>query len=581
METLYNNRAAMYEKSGLFEASLGDCAWVLATNPGHVKVRNRRSRIYKAQGRLKDSLVECCAVMVAEQMAMKAELEPWKSNPAVFQQKYMKWMEDKSGDMQKVQEAMQEMNDLCGKAKAEEVIKAREAAGGVIAAPTPGAISSESSVFQLLLSYTEYLDLEEEALAADVEALSKAVMAANAVNDDEGSPGASARAKMGALKARALHSMAIRDYSKASDDLMAAYSAFLSACGGEGAVQAAADAASAEGEGASAEKDDDVFSKAGFVGEAAVEACGVLRWVALFHHVKYDLEGALSVYRVAARLGASHPPSLGLVEIMRSGVYVDKGDIDAGEVAVKNAAALCPDSVDVLMHRSQLLLLKPDSMEESEADIRACVEKKPDHVVAQLRLAMLLISQAQQVAQLAQQGQATEADVVAKLGEAEAAVEKAKALRPKMSEVYQVTGSVLEVKGDAAGAMAAHEKAISLDPKNPTPYINKGMLLAQTSQPTSSEDAKQQGEAIMAQYEMAVTVDPLSSQAHKLLAEVKLRLATTFDETERIVADLEKAILNCRAPDELQELCAFSCVASAQLEAARDLGLSSFAEMGM
>merc|ERR1719223_550314 len=128
--------------------------------------------------------------------------------------------------------------------------------------------------------------------------------------------------------------------------------------------------------------------------------------------------------------------------------------------------------------------------------------------------------------------------------------------------------------------MAAHDKAIELDPKNPTPYINKGMLMAATSQPQSADEAKAQGEAIMAQYEMAVAVDPLSSQAHKLLAEVKLRLATTFDQTERIVADLEKAILNCRAPDELQELCAFSCVASAQLEAARDLGLSSFAEMG-
>jgi len=577
METLYNNRAAMYEKSGLFESSLGDCAWVLANNPRHVKVRNRRSRIYKAQGRFKDALVECCAVMVAEQMAIKQDLEQWKGNQPVFQQKYMKWMNDKGPDLQKVQEAMQEMNEACGKLRAEEVVKEREATGGV-APPTPGAISSESSVFQLLLSYTEFLDQEQASKAADIAKLSEAVMNANAsATDDNGEGGgAAARLKMGALKARALHYMTRREYGKASADLMAAHGAFLAACGGEALVKEAAAADDATDNAGSA-----FFAQAGFVGEAAVEACSVLRWVALFHHVKYDLEGALGVYQVAAKLGANHPHSLGLVEIMRSGVHVDKGDLEAGEACVTSAALLCPDSVDVLMHRSQLLLLKPDSMEQSESDIRACVAKKPDHVVALLRLGMLLISHAQQLAQLAQQGQGSEADVVAKLGEAEAAVEKARSCRPNMSEVYQVSGSILEVKGDVEGAMAAHDKAISLDPKNPTPYINKAMLMAQTIQPTSAEEEKQQGEAIAAQYQMAIEVDPLSSQAHKLLAEIKLRLAGTFDETERIVADLENAIQQCRAPDELQELCAFSCIASAQLEAARDLGLSSFAEMRM
>jgi|AntAceMinimDraft_5_1070358.scaffolds.fasta_scaffold143390_2 hypothetical protein len=105
------------------------------------------------------------------------------------------------------------------------------------------------------------------------------------------------------------------------------------------------------------------------------------------------------------------------------------------------------------------------------------------------------------------------------------------------------------------------------------------MLLAQVSQPSSQEEAVAQGVSIMALYEKALAVDPLCSQAHKLLAEMKLRFASQFAETEAIVADLEGAIGQCRDPAELVELCTFCCIAAAQLEAARDLGMSSFADL--
>lgn len=45
------------------------------------------------------------------------------------------------------------------------------------------------------------------------------------------------------------------------------------------------------------------------------------------------------------------------------------------------------------------------------------------------------------------------------------------------------------------------------------------------------------------------------------------------------MAGLEKAILATRDPAELVELCTLSCVAAAQLEAARDLGMASFADI--
>jgi tetratricopeptide (TPR) repeat protein len=404
--------------------------------------------------RSQDALVEYCAVLVADTVEMRTRLAPFADHPQLFAQQQQKILEEKGADAQATQEKLQETMQLCGKAKADAVLAAREKAGGL---PHTGNITSESSVFQLLLSYTEYLDQEASSRAADLASLTKDVVAANsstaAVSSDDSDSSRSlsssaleaVRPKLAALQARALHFMAKRQYAKASDDLMAAFAAF------EGA--SAADA----GGGAPP-----------LGGEAAVECAALLRWVALFHHVRYDLTGALAVYARAAELAASHPAALATVEVMRSGVHVDLGSLPDAEAALTRAAALAPTSVDVLMHRSQLWLLTPD-LDKSEVDIRACLAARPTHAVAQLRLAMMLLSQAQT---LAQGGHVAQAE--GKLQEAHDAVGVAKASRPNMSEVFQVLGSIKEVKGDVEGAMAAHDKAIALDPKNPTPYINKG-----------------------------------------------------------------------------------------------------------
>jgi hypothetical protein len=46
---LYNNRSAMYEKLRQYEDSLRDIMVVLTMDPGHMKARLRRARIYEAQ----------------------------------------------------------------------------------------------------------------------------------------------------------------------------------------------------------------------------------------------------------------------------------------------------------------------------------------------------------------------------------------------------------------------------------------------------------------------------------------------------------------------------------------------------
>ncbi len=46
--TLYNNRSAMYEKSGQYEASLRDITVVLTMDAMHQKAKLRRARVYEA-----------------------------------------------------------------------------------------------------------------------------------------------------------------------------------------------------------------------------------------------------------------------------------------------------------------------------------------------------------------------------------------------------------------------------------------------------------------------------------------------------------------------------------------------------
>lgn len=346
LETLYNNRAAMYEKADMLDASLEDCTVVLAMNAAHIKVRKRRARIYQAQGRVQDSLVEYCAVLVADTVDMKKKLEPFKDHPELMAQQQQAMMNKKGAEQAVVQEKLQELMTLCGKAKADEVIKARELDPSLL---SNTGITSESSVFQLLLSYSDYLDQEAASSAADLSELTEAVKSANSAEDS--------RAKMNSLRNRAMHYMAVRKYEAASEDLMALYSLLKT-------------------EYPQLESGEDIETS-----DTTAEDSGLLRWVALFHHVKYDLEGAFTVYEQASKLALGNDAASCAVEVMKSGVLVDKGDVEGADAVMAKAFELDPESVDVLMHRSQLSLLKGES-DKAEEDLRLCLEKSPQHVVA-------------------------------------------------------------------------------------------------------------------------------------------------------------------------------------------------------
>ena len=74
-KALYNNRSACRERCDDLEASLEDCAVVLASDPQHAKVRRRRARIFDKLGRNEEALVEICADLLIQREAFKKALQ--------------------------------------------------------------------------------------------------------------------------------------------------------------------------------------------------------------------------------------------------------------------------------------------------------------------------------------------------------------------------------------------------------------------------------------------------------------------------------------------------------------------------
>lgn len=66
--TIYNNRSAMYEKTGEFEKSLTDIDIVLSIDPTHIKARIRKARIYEAQKEWELSMAEYAAALAVERL---------------------------------------------------------------------------------------------------------------------------------------------------------------------------------------------------------------------------------------------------------------------------------------------------------------------------------------------------------------------------------------------------------------------------------------------------------------------------------------------------------------------------------
>lgn len=272
------------------------------------------------------------------------------------------------------------------------------------------------------------------------------------------------------------------------------------------------------------------------------------RQAGLFRHLSHDLARAIEAYERSLQT-ETEPTLRAETRVKLAGVYVDATDAERAETELNRALDEEPQSSDVYMHRAQLHVIKRD-LPAAQRDLERCVAAAPNHVLARLRLATVLIHNSADPAVIDHQ------------------IEAAEKLAPTMSEVYQVKGEIRLAKQDLHTAIADFDKAIALDAYNPVPLYNKGLALIQLNQFDTHRTQQL--------FEAALKVDPTCMVALMRLSELKLQLAVSFDQAQEVVDMLANATQKCRDKDELVELATVRCMAIAQLAAAKEVGLTSF-----
>lgn len=275
----------------------------------------------------------------------------------------------------------------------------------------------------------------------------------------------------------------------------------------------------------------------------------LLEWTGMVRHWHYDLEAALACYQECADL---EPTNVDLL-VKQAGVQMDGGKHEEAMKLFDVAGGLDPTAVDVMLHRSNLLMLqgKPD---QAKTDLERCVQLRPNHVMARLRLASILAATNDQDGATRQLDMAEQED-------------------PKSSEVQSYRGELFFTQGKMEEARIQFEKAIELEPSNPTPYVNAAMALLNTPvAPGQLPDAP----AIMDLLEKAIDKDPQFAAAYMQLGQLALGTATDLAAAREVITLYDRGLENCRSPEEIKELCSMRVLAVAQVEAANMLKMETF-----
>uniref|UniRef100_A0A7S3K1R0 Uncharacterized protein n=1 Tax=Aureoumbra lagunensis TaxID=44058 RepID=A0A7S3K1R0_9STRA len=390
-----------------------------------------------------------------------------------------------------------------GKQRADEIIAERKRLGTKFKLPSPNTIT------QLLMTYVKYSERKSQAEAINVVDLENQV---NSIEDDN------------VVLETLVQMVTVYTYTKRYQEAQAAVERALTLL-----------------QKIEASSSSHVSSKC---------LAEIWRYVGLFRHLTHELSESDEAYRRSLELETD---SLLRAEtrVKLAGVLVDSGEADKAEAELVQALKEDPESSDVYMHRAQLHVIRRD-LQSAQADLEKCIKAAPDHVLARLRLATVLIH--------------NQVDSM-EIEEHMLACEK---LAPDMSEVYQVKGEIALANNEIETAIQHFDKAIALDSTNPVPLYNKGMALIQL--PDGGRDPQRTKDL----FEAALKVDPTCMVALMRLSELKLQLAATFDQARDVVDMLDRATVHCRDNDELLELSTVRAMAIAQLEAAQNVGLTSF-----
>ena len=238
----------------------------------------------------------------------------------------------------------------------------------------------------------------------------------------------------------------------------------------------------------------------------------------------------------------------------QAGVAMDGGKHEEATKLFEKALEIDPDAVDALLHRANLKMLQ-QKLPEAKADLETCVKLRPDHVLAHLRLAAVCTS----------------------LNDTNTALkhlQAAERVEPDSSEVQSYRGELAFTQNDFAEATSQFEKAIRLEPKNPTPYVNAALAKLNTP-PAPGQQLTIANEACDL-LEKAIEVDPQFHAAYVQLGQLKLGTAGDLKSARDVINLYDKGLENCRTKDELKDLCSMKLLTQAQVDAATMLKMETF-----
>jgi mitochondrial import receptor subunit TOM70 len=276
----------------------------------------------------------------------------------------------------------------------------------------------------------------------------------------------------------------------------------------------------------------------------------LLEWTGMVRHWHYRLDAALQCLEEAATI----EPKNALLIVKQAGVQLDAGKQEEALVLFDRALQLDSQSVDALLHRSNLRIMQ-GKPELAKTDLETCLRLRPGHTMARLRLASILVP-------------------MENMDGARRQIDLAQQSEPNSSEVHSYRGELHFALGEMEEARQAFEKAIQLEPFNPTPYVNAAMAMINT--PPSSPGEMPDTAAIIRLLEQAIQVDPQFSAAYVHLGQLKLGTATTLAAAREVIALYDTALEKCRTPEEIKELCGMRVLAVAQVEAAEQLQMETF-----
>lgn len=235
----------------------------------------------------------------------------------------------------------------------------------------------------------------------------------------------------------------------------------------------------------------------------------------------------------------------------RAGVFMDGGKLDEGLALFDTALGLDPTAADALLHRANLRMIQQKPA-EAKADLDRCIELCPDHILAWLRLATVLM--------------ATE-----DLPGARRCLDKAQEIDPHSSEVHSYRGEMLFQSAEFVEARAEFDRAIECDARNPTPYVNAALAVMNTPVDDGPPDIAES----ITLLEKSIEIDPQYQTAYIHLGQLKLSMATDLSTAKEVVALYDKGMDYCRTAEELKDIVSMRILTVAQVEAASTLKMDT------